>query len=174
MQHLNSQMTADIEASDGLLAGRTSLVGSRTSIFTAGSNNTSADGSAAAAAAGSASNSRPASAAAERSGVSGASSVATAEVLDQMSALQQLMQAEAAKHQEQYGDALEVRMLLLSYVASFICSLAGCSTATHSASLLWQRVLHVQFDAWPMDCCTLPNNSCSKGLHAFGRSPACE
>lgn len=117
MQHLSSELSAETEASDNqLTSGRTSLMGSRSSFIAS----TSGDGSAEAAG-------HEAANAAESAGTAGAPaaarvSVTTSKVLDDMAALQQLMQAEAAKHQEQFGDTLEVCITVLSCPAGLRCS----------------------------------------------------
>lgn len=125
MQHLSSELSAETEASDNqLTSGRTSLMGSRSSFIAS----TSGDGSAEAAGI----------AAADAAGTAGAPaaarvSVTTSKVLDDMAALQQLMQAEAAKHQEQYGDTLEVCTTVLSCPAGLRCS--SMSSVGHTVVL---------------------------------------
>lgn len=119
MQQLSSQLTAENEANDSLVtSGRLSVVNSRSSILV-----NSSDGSASAAAAGAAEGA--ADAAAEQ--IPGARvSAATSELLDQMSGLQQLMQAEAARHQEVYGDTLEVG----KWIAAAVAAVALVTTMT--------------------------------------------
>jgi hypothetical protein len=105
MQQLSSQVLEGNTAADGAAAAGVAARSGATSSSGGGSNSSS--GAAAAAA-----------------GVSeDAVSAATASVLDQMAGLQQLMQAEAHKHQEVFDSALKVQSISQHVILSYLlCS----------------------------------------------------
>jgi hypothetical protein len=100
MQQLSSQVLEGNAAADGAAAAGTAARGS---FFSSNSGSNSSSGAAAAAGAG-----------------EDALSAATASVLDQMAGLQQLMQAEAHKHQEVFDSALKVRQCSAALVAQHL------------------------------------------------------